>query len=132
MTTNQIPLFYDSYEDAVKDTCTAIGRGNLKEVGSMLWPAMPADDAGRRLAACLDASKRDKLSLGELQLIRRAARKAGVHLLAAYEARDAGYAEPMPISPEDEAAQLQREFIASVKALQNIQARIDQNATRAA
>lgn len=125
-----MPLFYDSYEDAIRDACMAIG--GFKKVGVMLWPTLPADEAGRRLAHCLNNDKREKLGPGELQLIRRESRKAGVHILAAYEARDAGYAEPQPISPEDEAAQLQREFIASVKALQSIQARIDRNSVRAA
>lgn len=128
VTSHQIPLFYDSYEDAIRDAVLALG--GFKKAGSMLWPTLPVDDAGRRLAHCLNGEKREKLAPGELQLIRRAARQAGVHILAAYEARDAGYAEPQPIAPEDEAAQLQREFIASVKALQTIQARMDQAARR--
>lgn len=118
----QIPLFYDTYEDAIRDCVTALG-GN-KKVGSLLWPALPADEAGRKLAHCLNPEKREKLDLGELRLIRRAARQAGVHILAHYEARDAGYTEPQPINPEDEAAQLRREFIASVKALESLQARM--------
>lgn len=125
MQRHQIPLFYDSYEDAIRDCVTALG-GN-KVVGSMLWPAMPADEAGRKLAHCLNPEKREKLDLGELQLIRRESRKAGVHILAHYEARDAGYSEPQPLAPEDEEAQLQREFIASVKALEVIQARLQAN-----
>ena len=122
MTHAQIPLFYDTYEDAIRDCVTALG--GFKRVGSALWPAMPADDAGRKLSACLNTDKREKLDLGELRLIRREARKAGIHILAHYEARDAGYSEPQPLNPEDEAAQLQREFIASVKALEAIQARM--------
>lgn len=119
----QIPLFYDSYEDAIRDCVTALG-GN-KRVGSMLWPAMPADEAGRKLSHCLNSDKREKLDLGELRLIRREARKAGVHILAHYEARDAGYTEPQPLNPEDEAAQLQREFIAAVKAMEVIQSKME-------
>lgn len=125
MQTPQIPLFYDTYEDAIRDCVTALG-GN-KKVGSLLWPAMPADEAGRKLAHCLNQEKREKLDLGELQLIRREARKAGVHILAHYEARDAGYGEPQPLHPEDEAAQLQREFISAVKGLEALQARMTQN-----
>lgn len=123
----QIPLFYDTYEDAIRDTVTALG--GFKKVGAMLWPALPADDAGRKLSACLNTEKREKLDLGELRLIRRAARMAGVHTLAAYENRDAGYAEPQPLAPEDEAAQLQREFITAVKALEVIQARMGLSAS---
>lgn len=118
----QLPMFYETYEDAIRDTVTALG-GN-KEIGSRLWPAMPADDAGRKLSHCLNPEKREKLDLGELRLIRREARKAGIHILAHYEARDAGYSEPKPLNPEDEAAQLQREFIASVRALEVLQHRM--------
>lgn len=125
--TPQIPLFYDTYEDAIRDTVMALG--GYKKVGSMLWPAMPADEAGRKLAHCLNPEKREKLDLAELALIRREGRKAGVHILAHYEARDAGYSEPQPLCPEDEAAQLQREFIAAVKALDAIKQRMDRNAT---
>lgn len=118
-------LFYDTYEDAIRDCVMALG--GFKKVGSMLWPAMPADDAGRKLSACLNTDKREKLDLGELRLIRVEARKAGVHVLAAYEMRDAGYADPQPVAPEDEAAQLQREYIAAVKTMAAIQARMDRN-----
>jgi len=120
----QIPMFYDTYEDAIRDCVTALG-GN-KKVGSMLWPALPADEAGRKLAHCLNPDKREKLDLGELRLIRRSARQAGIHILAHYEARDAGYTEPQPLNPDDEAAQLQKEFIASVKALEALQKRMAQ------
>jgi hypothetical protein len=123
--TMQPALFHESYEDALRDTALALG-GN-KAVGAALWPAMLADDAGKKLADCLNRDKREKLSLGELALIRRMARKGGVHILASYEMRDAGYADPLPIAPEDEAAQLQREYIAAVKAMTALQARIDRN-----
>lgn len=124
---SQIPLFFESYEEAIRAAVNSLG--GFKKVGSLLWPSKPADDAGRQLAACLNTDKREKLCINELALIRREARKAGVHILAHYEARDAGYSEPQPLNPEDEAAQLQREYIAAVRGLQALQTRIDQNAT---
>jgi len=126
MTGLQIPLFFDTYEEAVRAVVNSLG--GFKKVGSMLWPSEMADDAGRKLASCLDTNKREKLDIKELALIRREARKAGVHILAAYEARDSGYCDPMPINPEDEAAQLQREYIAAVKGLQHLAQRIERNA----
>lgn len=122
----QMPLFYECYEDAIRDTVT--GLGGMKVVGNLLWPALPVDDAGRRLAHCLNNEKREKLAPGELQLIRREARKAGVHILAHYEMRDAGYGEPQPVCPDNEAAQLQREFITAVRGLEALQARMAANA----
>ena len=125
----QTQLFYEAYEDAIRDT--VMGLGGMKVVGNLLWPALPADDAGRKLAHCLNNEKRDKLSPGELQLIRREARRAGVHILAHYEARDAGYTTPQPVCPVDEAAQLQKEFIAAVGVLEGIQTRLAATAKRA-
>lgn len=121
MTQNTV---YDSYEDAIRDTVMALG--GFKRVGSILWPAMPADDAGRKLSACLNTEKREKLDLGELRLIRYTAREKGVNTLMSYECRDSGYAEPVPITPEDEAAQLMREYIAAVKLMDSIQSRMKQ------
>ena len=123
MVSPQIPLFFDSYEDAIRSTVLALG--GFKKVGALLWPAMPADDAGRKLSHCLNLDKREKLDLGELALVRKAARQAGVHILATHELREAGYAEPQPLAPEDEAAQLQREFIIAVRALKGIESRMD-------
>ena len=127
MNAMQPSLFHDTYEDAIRDTVMALG--GYKKAGAMLWPALPADDAGRKLSACLNTDKREKLDLCELRLIRREARKLGVHILASYEMRDAGYTEPQPVNPEDEAAQLQREYIAAVKAMSVIQARMDRVST---
>ena len=80
----QLPMFSETYEDALRDTIT--GLGGMKVVGNMLWPALPVDDAGRRLAHCLNSEKREKLSPGELQLIRRSARKQGIPALDALRA----------------------------------------------
>lgn len=120
----QLPLFFDSYEDAIRATVMALG--GFKQVGSMLRPAMSPDEAGRWLNDCLNAGRREKLDIRELAIIRKEARVRGLHILAAYEAREAGYADPQPIVIEDEAARLQREFIESVKALESIRRQMDQ------
>lgn len=126
----QTSLFHDTYEDAIRDAVTALG--GFKKAGSMLWPAMPADEAGRKLANCLNRDKREKLDLGELLMIRKACRQIGCHVLATFELRDAGYADPQPLEPLDERAQLEREFIESVKALEAIQRRMSRNSLSAA
>jgi hypothetical protein len=38
-------------------------------------------------------------------------------VMATYELRAAGYADPQPIEPEDERARLQREYVAAVRTL---------------
>lgn len=121
----QIPLFVEDYADAIRATVQALG--GCKRVGSELRGAdMSVDAAGRWLADCLNPEKREHLHPSQLAYIRRRARQAGVHILAAFEMRDAGYAEPQPVEPQDERAALQRQFIEHTKALaqmlQHIQA----------
>jgi hypothetical protein len=80
----------------------------------------------RRTEAFRLPQHREELDLGELRLIRHTAREKGVNTLMSYECRDSGYAEPVPITPEDEAAQLMREYIAAVKLMDSIQSRMKQ------
>lgn len=42
-----------------------------------------------------------------------------------YIARASGYADPVPVDPEDERAELQRAFLASVKAQKDILKRME-------
>lgn len=114
--TSQIPLLVETLDDALRATVIALG-GN-KTVGAKLWPSKDPEDAGRQLANALNHKKRDVLEPHELALIRREARKANVHTLAAWEMRDAGYADPQPIEPEDERAALQRAFVEQSKQMQ--------------
>jgi len=121
----QIPMFVDDLNEAIRATVNALG--GMKVVGVELKPEKSAVDAGKWLADCLNTSKRDRLDPDQLAYIRRKARSAGCHILASYEMRDAGYARPVPIAPEDEAAELQRKFIAGVKALETLQKEMVRN-----
>lgn len=124
MENTQVPLFVEDLNDALRATINALG--GFKAVGVELRPEKSAVDAGKWLADCLNPDKRDKLDPEQLSYIRRKARQQGVHVLAAFEMQDAGYAPPVAVAPEDEAAQLQREFINAVKALDVIQTRMAQ------
>ena len=116
--TEQLPLIIQSYDEALQATVLALG-GN-KVVGHLLWPAKEPDEAGKQLSNTLNHRKRDVLDPHELALIRREARRKGVHILASFEMRDAGYAEPKPVEPEDERAALKREFIAKAQSLKEL------------
>lgn len=121
---DQIPLFVEDYYEAIRATVQALG--GFKRVGSEMKPDLAVDAAGRWLADCCNAEKREKLSPTELAYLRRRARQAGVHVLAAFEMRDAGYADPLPVEPEDERAALQREFVQQTKSLERMLARLSQ------
>jgi hypothetical protein len=130
MEIDQIPLFVEDLNEALRAAINALG--GMKAVGAALKPEKSPVDAGKWLADCLNAEKRDRLDPHQLAYIRRTARAKGVHVLAAFEARDAGYAPPQPLSLEDEDAQLKREFITAVGVLAGIQQQIARNTEKQA
>ncbi|MFK2904559.1 hypothetical protein ISP17_11335 [Dyella ginsengisoli] len=123
-------MFVDDLNEALSATINALG--GKKVVGALLrGESVDPTVAGKWLADCLNPSKRERLDPEQVAWIRRTARLQGCHILAAWEAADAGYAPPQPLAPQDEAAQLQRDFIASVKALQAIQQKMARNGMQA-
>lgn len=119
----QQALFHEDIWQALRDCVSALG--GSKKVGLLLRPEIDAQTAGRWLLDCLNPERKEKLCVEQMMLVLREARKVGCHAGIAFIARDAGYADPQPLNPEDEAAQLKREFIASVKASQAIAARLE-------
>lgn len=120
--THQIPLIVEDLPTALADVARALG--GLKRAGAMLRPELPADQAGRWLADCLEAGRREKLSPEQLLMLLREGRRVGCHSAMAFLAQECGYAPPQPIEPQDEAAELQRQFLASVSLLQQIERRM--------
>jgi len=120
---NQPPLFVESIYDALR---AIVGQlGGPKVVGARLWPAKSVDDARRQLLDCLNPDRHEKLDPEQIVMLFRLARLAGYHGAMEYFAAEAGYTKPSPIEPADEMAQLQRDFIASVKLQQQIAARLE-------
>lgn len=117
-------LFHECLSDALRE-CVAVC-GGLKAVGVKLWPEVEADHAGRRLADCLNDSKRDKLSPEQMLLILRMARAHGCHAGMTYLSRELGYSDPQPIEPEDERAELQRQFVEASGVLVRMARRIEE------
>lgn len=67
------------------------------------------------LLACLNEERQERLNPGHLVVLLRLGRERGCHAGMAYLAGECGY-QAAPIEPEDERAQLQRQYIESVKA----------------
>lgn len=110
------PLFFDSIEDALREVVHAVG-GN-KAAGGILRPELSADEAGKWVSDCLNPDRAQTFRPGQVLLLLRKGREAGCHAAAAYLMRESGYADPVPIEPDDERARLEREFIAAAKSLQ--------------
>lgn len=121
---DQQDLWHDTLEDAVRAAVDAVG--GPKRVASQLWPAKSLADARRYLLHCLDESRAEKLSLGEVEMIGTWARACGCHVLMAYLAKTWGYSAPQPVEPEDERAQLQRAYIQAVEQLTALAGRIEE------
>lgn len=117
----QIPLVIDTLNDAIRDTCRVLGP---KKIGKELWPTKTEEGAARYLNDCLNPDREQKLSGEEILLIARRGREAGLHLITAFVCMETGYAPPTPVDPEDEKAELQRQFHADVDRLERIAKRI--------
>jgi hypothetical protein len=119
----QPTLFCESITDALREVVRACG--GPKVVGCKLWPEKTPDAAARTLSDCLNDARAEKLSPDQVLLLARMGRERGCHAVVAFFASECGYAAPVAIEPEDERAQLHREYIEAVKVLAVLSSRID-------
>jgi hypothetical protein len=108
----QINLIIDSLNDAIRDTARAIG---FKRIAKEIWPVKNEEAAARHLNDCLNPDRPQELSNAEMMLIARRGREIGCHILISYLNADAGYAPPIPVDPEDQKAELMRQYIEATK-----------------
>ena len=111
--------FFDDVNDAIREAVRQLG--GFKKVGPLLWPELAMEQAGNRLRDCMNADRREKLSLDQFMLILRLARQAGFHGVMGYVAYSTGYEAPRPVEPESQEAELQRAFVDAVQCLDGIQ-----------
>lgn len=109
----------DAYIEAVK-AC-----GGSKVVGVALWPAKGVEGAQRHLLACLNPDRNEKLSPEEAMHIERLAREKACHVVAEFRNDSLGYADPVPIDPKDELAELMRQYLAAKESETKSGARIE-------
>lgn len=127
----QQPLFCDNIYEALSHDCRAIAAhaGNAKawakEVGHMLWPEKEADEAGRLLHNCLNAERPEKLDPQQVMIVIAKAREAGSYNTLHHICDQTLFTKPAPITPEDEGAKLQKEFIQAAKSLKSIMDRAE-------
>lgn len=119
----QQEMFHESVHDALKATVAALG--GLKVVGVQLWPEKPVDEAARYMADCLNPDRPHGLHPEKLLLLLRLAHAKGAHGAFTWISREVGYADPTPIEPEDEFAELQRLFIRQVDTLDGLMKRME-------
>lgn len=114
----------DSLNDALVTCVKACG--GSKQVASALWPEKSPEAAQRILLDCLNDDRPAHLSPDHVMLVLRLARAKGCHAGFYFMADSLGYAQPEPIERADEVAELQRQFIASQKAMTAMLQRMEQ------
>jgi len=114
---------FDTATDAIIECVKAAG--GSKAVGHKLWPEKTVDAAQRHLPACLNDSKAERLTPDQVLLVAQLARAVGCHAYANYCARRLSYAEPQPIEPRDELADLLRQSIEARRESQQRDERIE-------
>ena len=118
----------DSLNDALIDAVRALG--GSKQVGPMLWPEKTPEAAQRLILACLNEDRPEHLTPEQAMMVLRLARAQGHHESLAYILDDLGYAPTIPVEPRDESAELQRQFMDSVRLQQQIVERMEKAASR--
>jgi hypothetical protein len=111
MTQPRLALYEDE-TDALRELVRELG--GTKTVGVLLRPDLAADRAGAWLKDCLNPNRNERLEPSQLFHLLRLGHDAGVHGPSEFILGNVGYAVS-PIEPKDEAAELQRAFIASVR-----------------
>lgn len=109
--------------EALIDTVKALG--GSKQVAPLLWPTKAPEAAQRVLLDCLNEDRPAHLTPDQVLFILRLARNRGIHIGMQSICGDLGYAEPVPIEPKDEAAELQRQYIEATRSMAAIAARME-------
>lgn len=113
----------ESLNQALIDCVRACG--GSKVVGPQIWPAKGPEEAQKRLLACLDPSLPAKLAPEEVVFLLRLAKAKGCHVGMHWICDDLSYTHPIPIEPREEAAELQKQFIAATEAMQKLAQRME-------
>lgn len=116
-------LFHESLNDSLREVIGVCG--GLKQVAARLWPEKSPDAAHRILLDCLNETRPERLDPDRLRMVLRLGRDAGCHAAIDWLLRDLGYADSKALDPQDEQAELMRDYIAATKALQSIASRIE-------
>lgn len=114
----------ESLNDALIGAVRALG--GSKVVGPMLWPEKLPEPAQRALLDCLNPDRSHRLTPEQVALVLKKARQAGYHEATAWLMEYLGYADPVPISPRDEEAELTRQFVQATENMSQMLKRMEE------
>lgn len=119
---HQLELTHDTIDDALETVVKALG--GAKKVGPRMRPELPQDQAANWLRDCINPHNRAKLSIDQFVWLLREARLAGVHSAFFFLSGEVGY-QSQPVEPEDEQAQLMREFVSAQRGLAKLAEKLE-------
>jgi hypothetical protein len=119
----QNALFHEDIYEALRTDVMA--SGGTKVVGSALKPKLPIQQASEWVNNCLNRARPEKFDAEDILFIKRMAKQSGSFATLYFEMDDVGMTHPLPITPEDEQAQLMRTYIETVKAQSLIASRLE-------
>jgi hypothetical protein len=103
----------ESFNDALID-CVKVCGGS-KSVGVAMWPALGVEAAQRRLLACLNPERNEKLGPEEVLMLMRMARERGCHAALEFICADLGYRPPEAITKEEHESEERRRLTAALE-----------------
>lgn len=113
----------ETFSEALIECVKALG--GSKKVGAMMRRTRPIEESSRWVRDCLNADRRERFDPDEVIWLLREARKVGCHVAMHFLADETGYSHPSPVEPADESAELQRQFIESVRLQQALVERLE-------
>jgi hypothetical protein len=119
----QLALMHESLTDALRECVSALG--GPKKVGAAMRPELSVDQAGVWVRDRLNPDRRELFAPEQLVWLLREARSVGCHAAMTYFARECGYADPVPLEPQDERAKVMREFVEAQRQMQVLAARME-------
>jgi hypothetical protein len=118
----QTPLFHEDIFDAIRTVVMAMG--GSKKVGAMFWPEKQANQAGELLNNCLNSTRPEKLDPEQLLFLIVHGQRIGCHAISDFIGQQAGY-KLIPIEPDDEKAELQKQVVQASKDFGALVARLE-------
>lgn len=100
-------LFYEDEYDAVREAISSSER-SFKEVAQHLWPSKKPDTAYARLKSCLNETKDEHLTFGEIVAI---CRYCDRYDPLRWMCQELSHEQPKPVTKEDELARLLEQYL---------------------
>ena len=119
---DELELFED-IDEALGALVKALG--GHKVVGRHFKPEMTIEAAGNWCRDCCNPDRREKFSPSQVIALLKMAREAGYHATMRWIALECSYSAPKPLDPQDQADELRREVIGSVRKLERLTERLE-------